>query len=203
MEAPRFRVICYNNGETIRHRPLGGMLRENRFSLLFIILLLISIAAGCGGQASSQATSADRKPPAPWVGHPAPDFTLTDLEGKPWTLSELRGRPVLLNFWATWCLPCRFEMPAIGAVYERFVDQGFVVFAVNVLESRDIAYTFAEEFNLTFPVLLDSTGKVADAYQVHFIPTSFFVDREGVISNKHIGPMTEETIENYLMEILR
>jgi len=179
------------------------MLREDRLSLLFIVLLLIGIAAGCGSQASSQATPAAQELPAPRVGYPAPDFTLTDLEGKRWTLSELRGKPILLNFWATWCYPCRFEMPAIGAVYERFVDQGFVVVAVNVLESRDRAAAFAEEFGLTFPVLLDSSGKVADAYQARFIPTSFFVDREGVINDKHMGAMTEEAIEKYLMKILQ
>lgn len=184
--------------EPIASHGKGGMFRENRLSLLFIILLLIGTAAGCESQALSQATL-----PAPWAGHPAPDFTLTDLEGRQWTLSELQGKPVVLNFWATWCLHCRREMPAIGAVYERFVDQGFVVVAVDVLESHDRAAAFAEELGLTFPVLLDSNGKVADAYRVRFIPTSFFVDKEGFISDKHTGPMTEETIEKYLMKILR
>ena len=141
-------------------------------------------------------------PPAPRTGFRAPDFTLTTLAGETVTLSDLRGRPVLINFWATWCPPCRAEMPAIQAAYERYAPQGLVVLGVDMAESPNVVAAFVERFGIRFPIPLDRDGRVATQYRVRAIPTSFFVDREGVVRSVFTGPMNTPLIEDRLSQIL-
>jgi peroxiredoxin len=136
--------------------------------------------------------------PAAVVGAPAPDFTLTDVAGNAVTLSKLKGQVVLINFWATWCGPCRVEMPAIQRRYEAFKDQGLTVLAVNFDEPLIDVSAFQNSFNLTFPVLLDPGGIVNDLYRMRGYPSSFMVDRSGLITKLHIGLMTEKQLDNYL-----
>jgi peroxiredoxin len=147
--------------------------------------------AGPSANAGPTATPA----PAPVVGAPAPDFTLNDLASQPVTLSGLQGQVVLINFWATWCGPCRIEMPAIQRRYEALKDQGFTVLAVNLDEPITEVSAFVNEYGLTFPVLLDPGAKVNDLYRVRGYPTSFVVDREGFIKQLHIGSMTEAQLD--------
>jgi cytochrome c biogenesis protein CcmG/thiol:disulfide interchange protein DsbE len=135
--------------------------------------------------------------PSPREGFLAPDFTLTGTDGQPWTLAELRGNPVILNLWATWCPPCRAEMPTIQQVYESNRERGLVVFAVNTTyqDSADKAAAFAEEFELTFPILLDIDGTVSRQYQLRALPTTFFIDAQGVIQMVAVGgPMNATTL---------
>jgi peroxiredoxin len=106
------------------------------------------------------------------------DFTLTDLQGKQWTLKQLRGKVVLVNFWATWCPPCRKEMPDLDALYSRFKDQGFVVLAISDEEAGKVS-PFIAEHQITYPILLDPGRKVNDLFQVNGIPKSFVYDRSG------------------------
>lgn len=130
---------------------------------------------------------------APRVGAQAPDFTLTTLEGRTVQLSALRGQAVLVNFWATWCPPCRAEMPALEQVYRAYRDQGFVVLAVNASDQDggDVP-AFVAAYGLTFPILLDQDGAVQRRYQVEAFPTSFFIDRRGVVQDVVVGgPMSE------------
>jgi len=138
--------------------------------------------------------------PAPVVGAPAPDFTLKDLDGNSVSLSSEKGKVVLINFWATWCGPCRLEMPAIEQRYEAYKDQGFVVLAVDFDEPVTDVGAFAHAYNLTFPVLLDPGAKVNDLYRIIGYPTTFFVDREGIITRQHVGAMTEAQLDNYLAD---
>jgi len=136
--------------------------------------------------------------PAAVVGAPAPDFTLTDIAGNDVTLSQLKGQVVLINFWATWCGPCRVEMPAIQRRYEAFKDRGFTVLAVDFDEPLTEVSAFARSLNLTFTVLLDPGGVVNDLYHMRGYPSSFIVDRSGLITKLHIGLMTEKQLDNYL-----
>jgi len=141
---------------------------------------------------------------APLVGRPAPDFTLSTLDGAEVTLSDLRGKPVLINFWASWCPPCRLEMPELIRIYEAHKDEDFVILGVDLTFQDAIAdvEAFVEEFNMTFPVLLDKTGEVGRSYRLLGIPMSVFIDRQGIIRRIHIGAMTGDQIDEFTAEIL-
>lgn len=130
----------------------------------------------------------------PNVGQLAPDFTLTDLEGEPVKLSDLRGRAVLLNFWASWCPPCRAEMPDLQEAHEKYSD-GIRILAVNIQEDKEAVKNFVQEFGLTFTVLLDSDGSVARTYRIAAIPTSFFIDRNGIIRLRWVGALSKQALE--------
>ncbi|HLF80347.1 MAG TPA: TlpA disulfide reductase family protein [Anaerolineales bacterium] len=143
--------------------------------------------------------------PSPREGFLAPDFTLELLGGGEVTLSELRGKGVVINLWASWCPPCRAEMPAIQQVYEKAKGRGLAVLAVNTTfqDSERAAAAFIQELGLTFLVPLDRDGTVSRQYQLRALPSTFFVDREGVIRKVIIGgPMSEATIQTAVEEIL-
>jgi peroxiredoxin len=134
-------------------------------------------------------------------GDIAPDFTLQDLEGRPTSLSDWRGHPVLINFWATWCGPCELEMPAIQKAYEAHQGEGLVVLAVAVDDSAENVRRFTEKHGLGFQPLLDD-GEVSAAFQVFGLPTSYFIDPNGGITDVHIGLLTESSIESYLAGVI-
>jgi len=143
--------------------------------------------------------------PAPVAGAPAPDFTLTDTSGKSITLSSLKGQVVLINFWATWCEPCQREMPAIQHEFETRRDSGFVVLAVDAAETgprieADIR-NFGSKYGVTFPLLLDPGIVVNDLYRVRGYPTSFFVNRAGVIAAEHVGELTGKQLSDTLAKL--
>ncbi len=123
----------------------------------------------------------------PREGFLAPDFALDTLAGRSIRLSDLQGKVVMVNFWATWCPPCRLEMPAIQEVYERAHERGFEVLAVNLQESDAHTSAFVQEMGLTFPILSDRTGSVSGTYRVISLPTTFFIDRSGVIRDIVVG----------------
>jgi peroxiredoxin len=135
---------------------------------------------------------------APVVGAPAPDFTLTDLEGETYTLADLRGHALLLNFWATWCYPCREEMPLLDSVQARYAEAGLVVLGVDADEPEETVTEFRDEVGVTFPLLLDPGGEVQQLYRIRGYPTTFFVDPEGVIRAQHIGILGESRLERAL-----
>lgn len=133
------------------------------------------------------------------IGNMAPDFELTSLEGEPVKLSDYRGKKVLLNFWATWCPPCRAEMPHMEAFYKDYKDKDVVILGVNLTHTAKFASDvpeFVEEFGLTFPILLDNKGKVSDEfYQVIAYPTTFVIDSKGIISERFRGAINYEIME--------
>lgn len=146
------------------------------------------------------------QPPSPQVGFLAPDFTLELLNGGDITLSDLRGKVVLVNIWASWCPPCRKEMPAIEIVYEELKSQGFEVLALNTTYQDDEreAAAFIQNLGLTFPILLDRTGEVSGLYLLRALPTSYFIDREGVIRSVVVGgPMSETLIRTKILDLLK
>ena len=138
---------------------------------------------------------------APARGALAPDFTLVNLESENVSLSDFKGQPVLINLWATWCGPCRIKMPTIQSRFEEFRDEGFIVLAVSFDEQRADVQAFRDEFELTFQTLLDPGAEVQKLYRTRSYPTSFFVDRNGVIQAQHIGVMTEGNLDGNLAQI--
>lgn len=134
----------------------------------------------------------------------APDFTLISLDDALVSLSDFRGQAVLINFWASWCAPCRDEMPAIQATYEAHKAEGFVVLGINMTyqDNRKNAEAFAEEYGITFPILLDETGEVTESYGVLGVPTSVFINRDRVIVNTYIGAMTEQQLDTFIQELM-
>jgi len=138
---------------------------------------------------------------APREGSLAPEFALSTADGDEVHLGDFRGQVVLLNFWATWCAPCRLEMPAIELRYQSHRHHGFAVLAVNDNEPLDNVLAFQNEMGITFPLLLDPGEHVHALYAIRGWPTSFFVNREGVIEVQHIGVMTERQLDGYLAEL--
>lgn len=138
----------------------------------------------------------------PLLGSRAPDFTLTNLEGKEVTLAEFRGRPVIINFWATWCVPCRREMPAFQRAFETHQADGLIILAVNFEEDENLVWPFVDEFDLTFEILYDAQAEVSQTYQVTGLPRTVFVDRQGVIRHIQVGEVKKEMLEEFLEQIL-
>jgi len=172
---------------------------------LYILLTIAGISwIILSADPSVSSSSADLS--APQVGFKAPDFTLKTEAGESYTLSELKGQAVLVNLWATWCRPCRAEMPAIQKIYDEYKDEGFIVLAVNMTVQDDPfnISPFVAEHNLNFPILLDITGDVGKAYQLRSLPSSFFINREGIISEVVIGgPMAEALLRTRVEKILK
>lgn len=173
--------------------------------VVHIVVLLLGLA-WIFASADQAGTSTAGRIPAPQQGFLAPDFELQTITGETVRLSDLRGQAVLVNLWATWCPPCRAEMPAIERVYQEYKAQGFTVLAVDMTYQdsfADIA-PFVEKYDLTFPILLEPNGEMARAYQLRSLPSSFFIDREGIIREVVIGgPMAEALLRTRVEEILK
>ena len=144
--------------------------------------------------------------PAPQKGFLAPDFTLENVDGETVRLSELRGRPVVVNVWTSWCPPCREEMPALQRVYRDYQESGLVMLGLNstVQDQREVALAFAAEQNLTFPILLDTSGEATRLYQVRALPTTFFIDAQGMIQQVIAGgPMSEALLRIRVEQLIQ
>ena len=142
----------------------------------------------------------------PEIGNLAPDFQLDNLDRQSVNLSDFRGKPVLVNFWASWCPSCRSEMPFIQDVFtdKKWADEGLVVLTIDIGESPSAVREFVKEYGLTFPVLLDIKGDVSLEYYVRSIPTTFFIDREGIIREIKIGSFSSTIdMERSLRKIIR
>ena len=162
--------------------------------MLVIILTLVLLVTGCSTGSESLGAR---------VGEPAPDFQLQSLDGQTVSLGNLQGKPVLINFWATWCPSCVSEMPYIQEIYEEWSDKGLVVLAINIGESSSKVEEFMQNHNLSFIVLLDTRQDVVQRYNFQYIPTTFFIDEDGIIQEKVIGPFQNKTqIENRLSKIM-
>ena len=136
---------------------------------------------------------------------PAPDFTLHSVAGTNLRLKEQRGQVVMLNFWATWCAPCRQEMPRLSRLYEKYHASGFVLFGVNVDDDARNAAGASSRLGLQFPVLLDTDKKVSRLYDLSTMPSTVLIDRDGRVRYIHLGYKDglEETYENQIRELLR
>lgn len=193
------RVVAIDEAKrsvTLDHGPIPGLMAAMRMEFpVQQAELLRGLSVGDVVRFSLQprgpewviATLQNAAAPAP-VMFPAPDFSLPMLAGGTFRLSELKGKVVMLNFWATWCVPCRTEMPAIEELYQRYKDRGFEVVGVNLdLLSISGVEAFVKEVGVTFPIVLDPTWSTARAYRVIGLPTTYLLDRAGNVVVREIG----------------
>lgn len=140
--------------------------------------------------------------PAPIVGRRAPDFTLPTLEGPQLTLSSLIGRPVVVNFFATWCVPCRQELPAFQTIATKYTERKLAFVLVDVQEDPDDVAVFLGDLRVDLPTTVDATGEVVKTYRVRGLPSTFFVDRDGVIRLAQLGALDQSILESGIAKIL-
>jgi thiol-disulfide isomerase/thioredoxin len=154
--------------------------------------------------ATGQNVRGDSIKAGPVIGMEAPEFTLSSLDGKEYALSDLKGeKPVLINFWASWCPPCKAEAPDLARLYKKYRNE-MEIYAVNLTDADSVegAAQFAKEYGFEFPVLLDRTGEVGRLYQAFSIPTSYFIDRDGNVQNKMIGITSPNQLEKMFQELI-
>jgi len=183
---------------------------KNKVLTVILSLMLISalLAIGCPGGEPAQISlgtiisSAECSAP-PRIGDEATDFQFQTPEGELASLSDFRGQPILLNFWAAWCQPCRIEMPYLQQIYDEWQAEGLVMLAINISEGAEEATSFMENYNLSFPVLLDTNLEVALCYYTISIPMTFFIDEDGIIQYIKVGPFTSQgEIESILNQLI-
>lgn len=156
-------------------------LRNSRLLLVVLVVLAGWILPACDKKEEPQVLVAE-------VGRQAPDFSLSDLNGKVWKLSDLRGKVVFVNFWATWCQPCREEMPSMEALHRDMQGSPFQMLAILSSDTAANAEMLAKMVGATFPILLDSDGTVSSAYGLTGVPETYIIDPEGVLREKFLGP---------------
>src|SRR3989304_5771432 len=195
--------------EWLDEEPQGGS--RWRFLLVPAIVIILVGALVWVLQAGQEDTEGASQPvafggkgsgPAPTAGPPAPDFTLTSLDGKKVSLADYRGKVVLLNFFATWCPPCRAEMPDLEATYKELKSQGFEVVAVDLQEDQNTVSGYAKSLGLSFTIVLDRGADVFGQYRITGLPTSYFIDRDGVVREFIIGGMNKKMIQQKVEKIL-
>ncbi|CAM3964729.1 thiol-disulfide oxidoreductase ResA [Lederbergia lenta] len=135
------------------------------------------------------------------IGDDAPDFVLTDMEGKKHQLSEYKGQGVFLNFWGTWCPPCKREMPDMDSQYQVYKDQGIEILAVNIGDTEFQINNFVNSHDLSFPILRDKTKDVKDMYRITNMPVTVLVDPDGKITQVEVGELTEAKIKGMMESI--
>ncbi|GKW46953.1 thiol-disulfide oxidoreductase ResA [Planococcus sp. NCCP-2050] len=171
--------------------------KKNRFFMRTAILLVL--AGAIGFTLYNNATKENRE--VLQVGDPAPDFKLTDLNGEEHQLSDYKGQGVFVNFWGTWCKPCEKEFPLMERQYQVYKDQGVQILAVNIAQSDYEVKQYAEQRDLTFPIVIDKNKSVMEAYNVIPLPTTLLVNAEGNIEKIITGEMSEEDIQSYMEQI--
>ena len=132
----------------------------------------------------------------------APDFSLTTFEGETVTLSELRGQVVIINFWASWCLPCREEAAYLEGTWRKYKDKGVVFLGVDYVDAEPNALAYIDEFDITYPNGPDLAQKIAEAYHIKGVPETFDVDKTGQLRGFHIGPLFSPTLDEKIEELL-
>lgn len=170
---------------------------SRKYAILVVLLLLAVSLAACGGTATSQPQAAGID-----KGSVAVDFTLQTIDGAEVSPSQYRGSVVLINFWATWCPPCRAEIPDLEEAYQARKDDGLVVLGVSVEQTHESVVPFVESVGMTYPVLLDELGQVYRTYRAPGLPMSILLDEEGVIRVRHVGQLTRSQLDKYLAQLL-
>jgi thiol-disulfide isomerase/thioredoxin len=171
------------------------------FILFGLGLVLIAISVYFISRAGTPQTSLSTVPAK--VRFPAPELTLSDTQGVSRSLADYRGQVVLVNLWATWCPPCKEEMPTLQAYYEKYREAGFVIVAINDGDPQPDVLQFVEDYELTFPVWLDPTYIATEqAFNTINLPTSFVIDRSGTIQLTWVGGINTEALETYVTPLI-
>jgi len=165
------------------------------FIFLGIVLFISLISA----QASPQEYTAIPVE----VNYPAPDLGLNDLQGNPVSVKDYLGKVTLVNMWATWCPPCKAEMPTLEAFYKKYKDDGFIIVGINDGEAPHVVASFVQDFGLTFPIWLDQQYLSEKAFKTINLPSSFVIDRNGTIRLMWIGAISKKALENYVSPIVK
>lgn len=198
VSAPFIELSTRNNDVLIVHTNINhnkrryNILQTKRILLLLASMFLFFLFPNAGSAAEIKQ------------GYPAPDFKLNTLDGKIVQLSDYKGKKVILNFWASWCSPCKTEMPVMENFFQENKDKDIVLLSVNLTkedQSKKAVKQFADRLHLTFPIPLDEKGEVSDLYQVMTIPTTYFIDAEGILQQKVIGPLNKDLITQLLKEM--
>lgn len=181
----------------------AGMIKKVIAAVLLVTLLTVAIVQAMDKRTekpeteTASQTASTKK--ALGIGVKAPDFELKTLTGETVKLSDLKGKKVMLNFWATWCGPCKAEMPEMEQ-FSKQIGDDIVILAVNIDPQLDVK-GFVDENKITFPILLDTDDKVNETYQIMAIPTTFFIDSKGIIRNKYPGTMKLNIMEEYTKKL--
>lgn len=165
----------------------------------------LAVVLGAVGVVALLAYGLTRNPrdfPSPLVDRKAPEFSLTLFDGRKITLEELKGKPVVVNFWASWCIPCREEAPWLEAAWRKYKKRGVVFLGINIQDRKANARAFIKEFGITYLNGVDPRGKISIDYGVYGVPETFFLDRQGKIAYKHLGVTSPSLLEEKIAEIL-
>ena len=160
---------------------------------IFAVLFLLVAAVSC--------MEADMEAPPKPEPFPAAEFTLNDLEGKKASLSDYKGKPLIINFWATWCVPCVVEMPELEKLYKVRKSGGLEMLMINAKESKEVVKKYIDKYGFTFRVLLDEKGVVLREYQVFGLPSTFFIDENGIVQYFYMGQLRTGIIKMGLKSI--
>jgi peroxiredoxin len=168
-----------------------------------VILLLFVIVVGFTIFQSLNATNQEPLDSNELLSKKAPTFIASGINGQQYRLDEFKGKPVMLNFWASWCAPCRAEMPLLNQKYnEHHQKDGLMILGINIGENAQTIKGFVNQFDLSFPILLDNNAQIESQYGIDPIPATFFIDREGIIQDIHLGELKEDVLDQYLQKIL-
>jgi thiol-disulfide isomerase/thioredoxin len=177
------------------------MNRANKVVLVITLALVVTLGFavfGCSSDSTAHTPAQDTN-----VGSVAPDFQFYNSQEELVSLSDLRGEPVVLNFWATWCGPCVYEMPYLQEVHEEWSDNGLVLLTINMGGTSSEVKEFLQSHGLSLPVLLDTNRDLADRYNIRYVPTTFFIDRDGAIQAVKVGAFpNKEAMEGYFDKIM-
>lgn len=192
---------------SVRKKSVTYARRQNKSKTWLYVNIAIAIMLIVGGIAvlfwmGEQESEKSAPAPSTKIGAIAPDFQLPSLGGETVALSDYQGQVILVNTWATWCPPCKAEMPAIDEFYKTHQNEGFVVLAINSQEDAATVQRFINTQGFTFSVLLDTQARVINQYKVRGLPTSFVIDRDGIVRYVHTGAITQRQLEEVIGPLL-
>ena len=166
---------------------------------LLVVAIIFSLVGGCHTQEGAEG---DKSLEIADTGQEAPDMPIPGIEGGVVRFDSFKGKVIVLNFWATWCPPCRKEMPLLESTYKRYKDKGLVILGINYNEDRERVLKFTQEMGVTFPIILDKELNLTRKYGVLALPATFFIDKKGIIRAQYKGEIVEEIIATKVEPLL-